>query len=375
MKAPTKTAAARRRTASAPASEPAAVVTLEMVAHDAGVSPSTVSRILNGTAVVSPEKQAAVDAAIKKLGFRPNPVARGLAGGRTMSIGVLTQTISSPFYGEALLGIEDQLERAGYIPLFVSGHWTEVEERKAIDALLQRRVDGLLVLAGRLPDDALRAYARQVPMVVVGRMLDASPAAPARGAAAARSAAAGKEARLFSLCFDNRAGALLATQHLIDGGHTRIAFIAGDRAHEDALEREAGYRDALKQAGIPFDPALVMPGDFTESGGLLAVNRLLDGHVPFTAIFASNDQAAIGAALGLYRRNVRVPDDVSLVGFDDVAPARFAIPPLTTVRQSIYEGGAQAAQAMLDLLRGQTPSATLPAPTLVPRESTRRLAR
>jgi LacI family transcriptional regulator len=357
MKAPTKTAqpTTRRRNSSAATAAPAGIVTLEMVAQEAGVSPSTVSRILNGTAVVSHEKKAAVDAAIKKLGFRPNPVARGLAGGRTLSIGVLTQTISSPFYGEALLGIEDKLEHAGYIPLFVSGHWTEGEERKALDALMQRRVDGLIVLAGRISNTALQAYAKQVPTVVVGRELQGP--------------------NLFSLCFDNRVGAQLATQHLIDCGHTRIAFIAGDRGHEDALEREAGYRAALKQAGLAVDPALIMPGDFTEAGGLLAVNRLLDSHVPFTAIFASNDQAAIGAALGLYRRNVRVPDDVSLVGFDDVQPARFAIPPLTTVKQSVYETGAQAALAMLELLRGGTPAAALPPPTLVPRESTRRLTR
>ena len=109
-----------------------------MVARAAGVSPSTVSRILNGTATVSAAKQDAVDAAIKRLGFRPNPVARGLAGGRTLSVGVLTQTISSPFYGEALHGIEDQLEKAGYIPMFVSGHWHEAEERKAFIEFLTR---------------------------------------------------------------------------------------------------------------------------------------------------------------------------------------------------------------------------------------------
>jgi LacI family transcriptional regulator len=333
----------------------AGVVTLDMVAQLAAVSPSTVSRILNGTATVSPAKQQAVDAAIKKLGFRPNPVARGLAGGRTLSIGVVTQTISSPFYGEALHGIEDCLERAGYIPLFISGHWQEAEERKAIEALLSRRVDALIVLAGRISNQALQAYARKVPMVVVGREL--------------------KGPQLFSLGFDNRAGALLATRHLIECGHQRIAFIAGDRAHEDALEREAGYREAIKQAGIAFDPALVVTGDFTESGGLQAVNQLLDGRVPFTAIFAANDQSAIGAALGLYRRQVRVPDDVSLVGFDDVAPAKFSIPPLTTVRQSVYEMGRQAAAAVLALLGGVVPTVTLPPPQLVPRESTLRVLR
>ena len=329
--------------------------TLGQVAQAAGVSPSTVSRILNGTAAVSPAKKAAVDAAILALGFRPNPVARGLAGGRTLSIGVLTQTISSPFYGEALHGIEDQLERAGYIPLFVSGHWQESEERKALEALLSRRVDGLIVLAGCLPDRALQQYAQGVPMVVVGRAL--------RGP------------QLFSFGFDNRTGARLATQHLVEGGHTRIAFITGDPAHEDAADRLAGYRAALKAAGLAFDPALVTGGDYTEVGGLLAVNRLLDSGHPFTAIFAANDQTAIGAALGLYRRNVRVPDDVSLVGFDDLAPAKFAIPPLTTVRQSVYEMGEQAAVAMLQMLRGEPPQVQLPAPQLVPRESTRRLQR
>ncbi|HET9975916.1 MAG TPA: LacI family DNA-binding transcriptional regulator [Burkholderiaceae bacterium] len=348
---------ARRRQHRAPAAAPvgAPPVTLEMVAKAAGVSPSTVSRILNGSATVSAQKQQAVDSAIARLGFRPNPVARGLAGGRTLSIGVVTQTISSPFYGEALHGIEDRLESKGYIPLFVSGHWHEAEERKAIEALLSRRVDGLIVLAGRISNADLLAYAKAVPMVVVGRDL--------------------KGPRLFSFGFDNRAGGLLATRHLVECGHTRIAFVAGDRAHEDALEREAGYREALQQAGIAFDPALVVKGDFTESGGLQAVNQLLDGRIPFTAIFAANDQSAIGAALGLYRRQVRVPDDVSLVGFDDVAPAKFSIPPLTTVRQSVYEMGSQAAAAVLALIDGGAPDVTLPPPQLVPRESTRRVLR
>lgn len=330
-------------------------VTLQMVARAAGVSPSTVSRILNGTARVSPDKEQAVNEAIRRLGFVPNPVARGLAGGRTLSVGVLTQTISSPFYGEALRGIEDQLEPAGYIPIFVSGHWQEAEELRAMEALLSRRVDGVVVLAGRLPNAALARAAGQLPLVVVGR----SMAGP----------------QICSLDSDQRAGALLATRHLVELGHERIAFIAGDSAHRDAREREAGYRDALREAGLAFDPALVVPGDYTEAGGLLAVNRLLEARRGFTAIFAANDQTAIGAALGLYRKGIRIPDDISLVGFDDLAPARYATPPLTTVRQSVYEMGSQAARAMLALLRGERPEAALPAPELVVRESTRRILR
>lgn len=339
----------------APSSRPDGVVTLEQVAELAGVSPSTVSRILNGTAAVSQAKKDAVHAAIKELGFRPNPVARGLAGGKTLSIGVVTQIISSPFYGEALLGIERELERAGYVPLFVSGNWHEDDERKAIETLLSRRVDGVIVLAGRLADAELAKVADSLPVVVVGRQLS--------------------RPQLFSFSFDNREGARLATQHLVEQGHRRIAFIAGDLLHDDAVERQAGYFDALAAAGIAPDANLIVQSDYTEAGGMVAVSKLLERDAPFTALFASNDQMAIGACLGLHRRNLRVPDDVSLVGFDDLIMARYAMPPLTTVRQSVYEIGTEAAKAMLDMLRGTSPKAALPGPELVVRESTRRMPR
>ena len=148
-------------------------VTLEMVASACGVSPSTVSRILNGTAVVSSEKREAVDRAIAALGFTPNPIARGLAGGRTLSVGVVTQAIDSPFYGLALRGIEEELGNAGYSPLFVSGHWNAAEEKRCIDVLLSRCVDGLIILTGRLSDAALRNIAKSLPVVVTGRNLTA----------------------------------------------------------------------------------------------------------------------------------------------------------------------------------------------------------
>ena len=333
----------------------ASPVTLEMVAEAAGVSPSTVSRILNGTAKVSADKKKAVDKAIAKLGFHPNPVARGLAGGRTLSIGVVTQAIDSPFYGEGLRGIEDELGAAGYIPLFVSGHWNAADEQKCIDVLLSRRVDGVIMFTGRLADRALVNVAKQIPIVVTGRKL----AAP----------------QMFNVNFDNVEGARLATRHLIDLGHRRIAHISGDMAHADAVERQDGYRKALAEAGLDFDPALIVPGDFHEASGLMAVNRLIEVQQDFTAIFAANDQMAYGAALGLYRKNLRVPDDISLVGFDDLPGSQYAIPPLSTVRQPVYELGRLSSVAMLDMLRGVAPKVDLPPPQLVARESTRRLRR
>jgi LacI family transcriptional regulator len=348
MTAPTRTFGGKRA-AQAPDDEP---VTIGMVAQAAGVSASTVSRVLNGTAVVSAEKRQAIDEAIARLGFVPNPIARGLAGGRTFSIGVVTQALDSPYYGTAMRGIEEALLPAGYNALFVSGHWDAAAEARCIGVLQSRRVDGIIVLTGRLTDQSLRGYAQQQPVVVTGRSLEAPG--------------------LFAFNFDNFDGGRLATDHLIEGGHRQIAFISGDLAHPDANERLRGYRHALEQAGLAFNPALVMAGDYTEHSGLLAVDRLLQSGQRFSAIFAANDQMAAGAALALQRRALRVPDDISIVGFDDLPTSPYASPPLTSVRQPAFDIGSLAASAMLQLLAGTAPVVAVPVPQLVARESSRR---
>jgi LacI family transcriptional regulator len=178
---------------------------------------------------------------------------------------------------------------------------------------------------------------------------------------------------LFSLKFDNLTGARLATEHLLQLGHRRIAFIAGPGAHPDAVERLRGYRAALEAAGVAFDPALVAAGQFQEESGCVAIEQLLDGRQRFTAVFAANDQMAFGAALALHKRGLHVPDDISLVGFDDLASAVYAIPPLSTVHQPGYELGRLAASAMLQLLAGAKPAVEVPMPRFVVRESTRRV--
>jgi LacI family transcriptional regulator len=329
-------------------------VTIGMVALTAGVSASTVSRVLNGTAVVSDLKKQAIDEAISALGFVPNPIARGLAGGRTFSIGVVTQALESPFYGAAMRGIEDELIPAGYSALFVSGHWNAVAEARCIDVLQSRRVDGIIVLTGRLSDQALRACAKILPVVATGRTL--------------------KAPGLFAMNFDNFEGGRLATEHLLKLGHRHIAFIGGAPGHPDSEERHRGYAAALEAAGASYDPSLVEPGLYHEASGLQAVERLLNGKRRFTAIFAANDQMAFGAMLGLHRHALRVPDDVSLVGFDDVASSAFMLPPLTTVHYAAQEVGGLAASVMLQMLQGQKPVADVPVPRIVVRESTRRLS-
>ena len=330
-------------------------VTIETVAKMAGVSISTVSRVLSGTVTVSAQKVLAVEAAAATLGYVPSALAQGLASGRSKTIGVVTQSIDSPYYGVMLRGIEDELDLVGYVPMILSGRWNAKEEAECVEILRSRRVDGVIVLAGRIDDAALAACAATLPTVVTGRSLSAPG--------------------LFSIDTDNFRGALEATEFLIESGHQRIAFITGDPEHADANERQRGYRAALDAAGIRFDPKLVVPGDFHESSGLRAVDELLAKRTQFSAIFAANDQMICGAALGLHRRGLRIPDDISVVGFDDLPGSQYMLPPLTTVRQPGFEMGRLAANAMMQLIVGETPTAVVLPPMLIARESTRRLSR
>jgi LacI family transcriptional regulator len=312
--------------------------TLEDIAREAGVSASTVSRVLNGSKRVADEKRALVLAAIKRHGYRPNLVARGLVRGRSMTIGVLMQDISSPFFARMVSGIERGLDHAAYRPMFASTHWRaehQESELGSLQLLLERRVDGVIVLASSIPDEELRAVAAQVPLIVVARSVP------------------GLEEQC--LAIDNRDGAYRATRYLLGLGHTRIAHIAGRLAHPDAADRLEGYRRALLESGLSFDPSLVAEGDFIEESGVTAVEQLLARGERFSAIFAANDQMAYGAMLSLFNHSYRIPTDISLVGFDDQFLSAYTLPPLTTVRQPSIEMGRAAAEGMLRLLSSEPP--------------------
>jgi len=325
-------------------------VTLSHVAREAGVSPSTVSRVINGTARVAPEKERAVYEAIRRLGYQPNLIAQGLAKGKSMSVGVITQDVASPYYGEVIKGVEEGLSGSPYYPVFASGHWRPDAEREAFKVLNGRKIDGLIVMGGLLPDAELRALAGGLPTVVLGRTVP------------------GLEPDCLTV--DHVQGAYEATRHLIDLGHRRIAHIAGPLYQQDARDRLEGYRRALAEANLNFDPRLVVEGDYHEPSGLMAVEALLARGALFTAIFSSNDQMAYGARLALYRRGIQVPGEVSLVGFDDLPSSSYTTPPLTTVAQPSLEFGREAARAILRKLEGR-PYAFAPlANRLVVREST-----
>ncbi|MDG2122214.1 MAG: LacI family DNA-binding transcriptional regulator [Verrucomicrobiales bacterium] len=307
-------------------------VTIQDIAREAKVSKSTVSRVLNDTSAVNPVKRRAVLEATERLGFKPNVLAQSLAKGRSMTIGVLTQNIGSPFYDAISQGLIAGLSGTGYSPIFVDGQWREAEEVEAIRALLGRRVDGLILIGGDVPGVELEELCGRVPTVSVARKLSE-----------------GKWPCVFT---DNVEGGYRATKYLIGRGHREIAIICGIKQHPDATDRYEGYRKALEEAGIGLDLGLVLEGDFTADAGVAGIEKLLEGGKRFTAVFAANDMTAFGARLALFRRGVRVPEDVSLVGFDDQLESAYMAPPLTTVRQPARRMGGEAVRALMGLIEG-----------------------
>ncbi len=328
-------------------------ITVHEVARTAGVSAATVSRFLNGTAKVSEEKRRIIEGVIGKLNYKPNGLAQGLKMGSSRTIGVLTQSLGSGFFSDALLGVEEALKGSGYAPLIVSGHWDAQQEAERVELLIARRVDGIVILTSRLSDAQILEFSHRVPIVAIGRELHS--------------------ARAFGFCFDNFKAACEVTEYLIELGHRRIAFIAGPADQEDGEQRLAGFRATLQKHQIELDEKLVVTGDFMESGGLLGVNQLLETGQRFSAIFAANDLTAYGARLALYRRRIRVPDDVSIVGFDDLHSSMCTTPPLTTVRQPLVEAGKRVSQVLLNMIHQQAFHFEVPDLNLVLRESVRRI--
>ncbi len=327
-------------------------VTIEDIAKRANVSKSTVSRVLNGSAVVNQQKQDAVHQAVIDLDYTPNMFAQGLASGKSMTLGILTQNIGSPFYAAIAQGVIEGLAGSGYTPLFVDGGWDHEREAVSIEALISRKVDGLLIVGGDIDASELQSYKKQLPLIVAARDIE------------------GLEEQCVSV--NNKKIGYLATKHLLEQRHTRIAFIHGIEGHPDAQNRFVGHLEALQEAGVSRSDELVYQGDFSGHAGLMAVNYLLDQGICFSAIVAANDMVAFGARLALYRRGIRVPDDVSIIGCDDQAEAAFMTPPLTTVRQPSYEMGVAASKALLSLISNEDYEWPALNPELQIRESVKR---
>ena len=325
-------------------------VTISDIAAHANVSKSTVSRVLNNTTPVNEEKREAVLKAMKEMNFEPNVFARGLASGQSYTVGVVTQNLGSPFYDSISQGVVAGLADTAYSPIFADGQWQSDIGKAVVKTLIGRMVDGLIVIGSRLNAEFLDELKQTLPTLLVGNQIE------------------GWDSQ--SMFIDNEQAAWEATQHLIDLGHTQIAHITGISEHQDSIRRLAGYRRALEEAKIAVDEDLIWEGKFDGESGVMGVEALLKRGKPFTAIFAANDSTAFGARLALYRRGIRVPEDVSIVGFDDQNEAAFATPPLTTIRQPGEEIGIAAAETIVKLINKQECKIQNLKAKLVVREST-----
>lgn len=298
------------------------------------MSISTVSRVLNRSGPVSKQTQERVLAAVAQLGYYPNSLARGLVTKRSGGIGATVTDLSDPFFGLMLKGIEERVEQGGMHLVVTDGHGQVHAERESLAFLTRHNADAIIAYLQQLPDREVLEWARpDRPLVLIARRV---PALESR-----------------CLYIDNVLGGAVATRHLLAMGHHRIAHISGPMSLVDGRHRLRGYRLALEEAGIPFDGDLVVEADFTPNGGAAAMSRLLGRGRPFSAVFAANDQMAAGAMDVLRRRRLRVPEDVSVVGFDDLPMVRYLYAPLTTVRQPVLEMGRAAAELALAALRGE----------------------
>jgi len=325
--------------------------TIRDVAERAGVSHQTVSRVINGHELVSGATRERVERAIRDLNYVPSPIARGLISNRTHSIGLVSSAISDQFFGEVAAGAEAEARRCGYYLVIASvEEHAEADERAYLRLMLERRVEGLIVARPRLPISVDQVSLQQVPVVAI-----ASAEAPG----------------LTVVDVDNRGGGRDAVAYLLAQGHRRIATITGPMEWCSSQHRLEGYREALAAAGVGPEPSLVEQADgWDPVDGQLAMGRLLTRGVSFTALFAYSDLIAIGAIQELRTRGLRVPEDVSIVGYDDIRVAAYVDPPLTTIRQPTREVGERAASLVLDAIAHGVRSETTLLPTqLVVRRS------
>ena len=306
-------------------------LTVAQLADLAGVSPATVSKVLNGRLDVGPRTRARVEEVIARHGYR----RRATAAGPTRPLEVLFHELAGPYPVAVLNGVHRVARRhrlAVVLSELQGGRapadgWVE-------DALARRPTGVIAVFSGLTGEQATRLHARGIPLVTVDPAAECPPGRPMVGA-------------------DNRMGGLEATRHLLALGHRRIAVITGPRNARSSRARVAGYLDALAKAGLTADPRLIRAGDFQVEDGARHTRELLRLAEPPTAVFACNDGEALGVYLAAAEAGVRIPEDLSVVGFDDIFPAQWTVPPLTTVRQPLTEMAATAAGMVVTLARGE----------------------
>ncbi|MCT8165507.1 MULTISPECIES: LacI family DNA-binding transcriptional regulator [unclassified Pseudomonas] len=328
------------------------MATIKDVAALAGISYTTVSHVLNKTRPVSEHVRLKVEAAIRELDYVPSAVARSLKARSTATIGLLVPNSVNPYFAELARGIEDACERNGYCVILCNSDDDPQKQRSYLRVLLEKRIDGLVVASVGENQDLLQSLACvRTPMVIVDRELD------------------GVDADLVRI--DHEHGAYLATRHLLELGHEAIAYIGGPAETGVSRLRLAGFRRAMAEARLAVDDSRVLFCDFTSPGGHDTAAKLLDGERP-TAIFAGNDMIGFGVLRAAAERNISVPGELSVIGFDDIELSRYVYPALSTVGQSIRELGDSAAAMLLSRIANPDGPAQqrIVAPRIVSREST-----
>ncbi|MFI8532344.1 LacI family DNA-binding transcriptional regulator [Streptomyces aquilus] len=327
--------------------------TMADVARSAGVSVATVSHVLNGTRPVLPHTRQAVLDAMDELGYTPNTLARSLVTSRTRSIGLAVSAISNPYFTEILQGVEAETLRHGYSLLIADPHDDPAHERKVVQLLHERRVDGMIVAPSAEPGDLLAYLDRhRVPTVLLDRVVEGPP-------------------HFDQVCAENAGPTSRLVTHLAGLGHRRIGLVAGLPGLSTSGERLAGYRSGLTAAGLPYDEQLVAYGDSASAGAERATAALLSLADPPTALVTANNAMTIGALRTLRDRGLSVPGDLALCCFDDFAWADLFSPRLTAIAQPSKELGAEAVRVLLARLAApDRPAGTVRLPcTFVHRSS------
>ena len=325
--------------------------TIRDVARQAGVSHQTVSRVINGSEDVLPETRAIVEAAIEELGYRPSAIARSMARGLTHTLAIISPNLTDYTFASVIEGAEVEARQHDYFVLSSSASDPQAF-RGLVDELVgHRRVDGLIVI-NPYADERYQLMPKDFPVVFVG----------------ARS----HDENVCSISLDDDKVAYEATQHLISLGHKRIALVTGPMEEDCSQDRLAGFQRALNEAGIPFEQSLMFEGDWSATSGSEALADFVKkGNLP-TAVFAQNDRMAMGVMRAARDANLKVPDQLSVIGVDDMPLSSYFDPPLTTMRQDMPLIGQEAIRKLIDIIQNKTVEQTvlkLPA-QLVVRQST-----
>jgi LacI family transcriptional regulator len=308
--------------------------TIHDVARRAGVAPITVSRVINNSGYYSQEILERVEAAISELGYVPNTLARSLRSKRTNTLALVLTDITNPFFTTLARGVEDTASDAGFTVIFCNTDESQAEEQKYLHVLVQKQVDGILLVPSRSTADSIEfIHKHNTPVVVLDRRVPNAQTDVVRA--------------------DSQGGAYQLTRLLLGLGHRHVAILSGPRDVSTAEDRVAGYQQAMAEAGIPEAEKLVCYGAFTQESGYEMVKQALTATPQLTALFAANNFIGIGALKALQDLGLRVPEDIALVAFDDLPPALVTFPFFTLAAQPAYEMGKKATELLLSRLAGE----------------------